>query len=117
MPAPRPPSLTGYLSCFLSPRTGQKRTDHCLQPLLEREVSDQFADTKIQHPQPERAEHREGFRTVPGRGPASENVGQGTPDEFPVTHPLLRHVHYGLDATDVITTCHDVARGQHRPWS
>src|SRR5215470_6873856 len=81
------------LSCFFSPRTGQKRTDHCLQPLLEREVSDQFADGKIKYPQTERAEHGDSLGTVPGGGPTPENVGQGTTDEIPVSHEKFRQVY------------------------
>src|SRR5204862_3188669 len=77
------------LSCLLSPWPGQERTDHCLQPLLEREVSDQFTDGKIKDPQPERAEHADGLGTVPGGAPAAENFGQVTAAEFPVPHELF----------------------------
>src|SRR5438874_6589068 len=92
---------------------GQERTDHCLQPLLEREVSDQFTDGKIEDPQPERAEHADGLGTVAGGAPAAENVGQVTADEFPVPNDLFRQVQRGLGAADVIDVIHHVVAAEY----
>src|SRR5262245_51920491 len=104
----REPLCQEHPSCFLRPSAGQERTDYFLQTLLDREVSNQFADGKIKYPQPEGAEHGDALGTVSSGGSASENVRQSAPDEVPVPHELFCEVYRSLRAADVIDIIHHV---------
>src|SRR5215831_11604048 len=104
----REPLCKEHPSCFLRPSAWQERTDYFLQTLLDREVSNQFADGKIKYAHAERTEHTDVLGTISIGGSASENVRQSATDEVPVPHELFCEVYRSLRAADVIDIIHHV---------